>query len=76
MRGERPVITGIAVAAALVTGGLFGSFLTMTVTAATTSWWQERMQRKVRLWQIEVEAARSRDAMLHGCQTGHSHDDG
>jgi hypothetical protein len=74
MRGEWPVITGIAVAAALVTGGLFGSFLTMTVTAAATSWWQDRMQRKVRYWQIEVEAAR--EVMVHGCHTGHGHGDG
>jgi hypothetical protein len=60
------VIAVIAVIAALITGGLFGSFFTMTVTWATVSYSQERMQRKVRYWQAEAARAHSalKDARL------------
>jgi hypothetical protein len=44
--------------AAVIIGGLVGSFLTMTVTAATVSRSQERMERKVRYWQTETAKAR------------------
>jgi hypothetical protein len=52
------MMAGLIMVAALVTGGLAGSFLTMTVAAAAMSRSQERMQRKIRYWQAETLRAR------------------
>lgn len=51
---------GFLALAAFVTGSMLGCIVYAVYTAAAVSRSQERMQRKVRYWQIAASSARTR----------------
>jgi hypothetical protein len=51
-------VTGILALGCLLTGFAVGWVLRTALKMAEISWWQERMQRKVRYWQGEAMHAR------------------
>ncbi|HEY2549233.1 MAG TPA: hypothetical protein VGI64_01500 [Streptosporangiaceae bacterium] len=69
-------VIAVTTVAALGLGVVVGWLLNRTWAATAMSWSQERMQRQVRFWQAEAEAARRLAAWQpdHGGRPGHRAD--